>query len=98
MLVEALCRYATLTTLTFHVIKLLSKVRKILYGNTTLTCLNLYGNKLNFEGGKALAKVLCKNNTLTALNLGNNNLGSEGEKALAEALHKNIILTSFISS
>ncbi|RIB18177.1 hypothetical protein C2G38_2185322 [Gigaspora rosea] len=61
--------------------------------NTTLTSLNLKGNYLKCDEGKAIANALCKNTTLIFLNLENNNLGLEAAKAFADVLCKNATLT-----
>ncbi|KAF0458556.1 hypothetical protein F8M41_000943 [Gigaspora margarita] len=73
--------------------------------NTTLTTLclesnnigvegDLSYNRINDEGGKALAAALTINATLTLLNLSSNKISDEGGEALAAALSKNRILLS----
>jgi len=57
----------------------------VLRGNSSITKLNLGGNKLGAEGGKIIADMLPQTK-ITSLDLGYNNIGVEGGKALAAVL------------
>ena len=61
--------------------------------NTTLTKLNLGGNSLGKEGGRAMGEALAVNTTLAKLDLGYNAFGKEGGRAMGEALAVNTTLT-----
>jgi hypothetical protein len=60
--------------------------------NTTLAQLDLGGNKLGAESGKAMAEALKTNTALTQLGLTRNKLGDAGGCALAVALQTNTTL------
>ena len=61
--------------------------------NTSLTEIDLYGNEIGDEGGKAIGEALKVNTSLTEIDLGRNNIGDEGGKAIGEALKVNTSLT-----
>ncbi|KAL0239727.1 hypothetical protein GEMRC1_009835 [Eukaryota sp. GEM-RC1] len=67
---------------------------ELLKVNTTVTNLNLNGNRIGDEGARALAEVLKVNNTITSVDLGGNRIGDEGARALAEVLKVNNTITS----
>ena len=54
-----------------------------------LTKINLQGNNIGSEGGKAIGEALKVNTSLTEIDLGSNNIGDEGGKAIGEALKVN---------
>ena len=54
--------------------------------NTALMELNVRGNNVKAEGGKAIGEALKVNKTLTELNLVDNTLEAEAGKAISEAL------------
>ena len=62
--------------------------------NTSLTTLNLHGNKIGDDGAAALAECLKYNRSLTTLNLHGNGIGDYGAAALAECLKYNTSLTT----
>ena len=64
--------------------------------NTSLTEINLGGNNIGDEGGKAIGEALKVNTSLTEINLGDNKIGDEGAKAIGEALKVNTSLTIFL--
>ena len=55
-----------------------------LYYNTTLTTLNLSGNKIGAEEATALGEALHHNTKLTTLDLSRNDSGAEGATALGK--------------
>jgi len=59
-----------------------------------VTELNLGGNGLGAEGGKAIAEALKVNTSITTINLQGNKLGAEGGKAIAEGLKINTSITN----
>ena len=59
-----------------------------------LTSLDLSENRLNVEGGKAIAEALKVNGAMADLNLSYNYMGAGGAKAIAEMLTINSTLTS----
>ncbi|CAF3698901.1 unnamed protein product [Rotaria sp. Silwood1] len=61
--------------------------------NTTLTTLNLQGNRIDAQGAQYLANILQNNTTLTTLILSDNNIGGEGVQHLANVLESNRTLT-----
>ena len=68
---------------------------EILKSNTSVTTVNLYGNKaIGDEGAKALAKALKVNTTLEELWLVDCGIGDKGAAALAKALRSNTSLTT----
>ena len=70
-------------------------VAEILKSNTSVTTVNLYGNKaIGDEGAKALAKALKVNTTLEELWLVDCGIGDKGAAALAKALRSNTSLTT----
>lgn len=69
-------------------------IAHLIKSNTTLTQLDLGGNRLGDESGKLLADGLKSNTTLTQLDLGGNRLGNGSGKLLAEALKRTTTLTS----
>ena len=69
-------------------------VAEILKSNTSVTTVNLHGNKeIGDEGAKALAEALKVNATVKKLCLGGCGIGDDGAAALAEALRSNTSLT-----
>ena len=60
----------------------------------SLTSVNLAGNSLRVEGGKAIAEAISVNSSLTSIDLGENGLGVKGAKAIAEAISVSKSLTS----
>lgn len=65
---------------------------KVLKTNTSLTSLNIRGNKVEAEGAQHISEVLKVNNSVTSLNLDKNNITIEGAKYLTEALILNFNL------
>jgi hypothetical protein len=65
---------------------------KALWGNTTITCLDLSSNNLNDHAGAYLARILKKNSTLRKLELDNNNLGPNSVLAFGNSLKVNTTL------
>jgi len=61
--------------------------------NSSLTSINLYGNRIGNIGAEKLAEVLRFNRTLRILNLEANEIGNEGVILLADALSHNTTLT-----
>jgi len=53
---------------------------------STLTTLNLKGNKIGDNGVQTLSEALKTNSTLTTLDVFNNNIGSNGAQALRQCL------------
>ena len=69
-------------------------VAEILKSNTSVTTVNLDGNKeIGDEGAKALAEALKVNATVGYLDLSGCGIGDDGAAALAEALRSNTTLT-----
>ena len=68
-------------------------IAKMLTENTTVTDLNLCGNKLDSECADKICEVLAHNNTLTLLNLCGNKLDSECADKICEVLAHNNTLT-----
>ena len=69
-------------------------VAEILKSNTSVTKVNLHGNKeIGDEGAKALAEALKVNATVETLSLVRCGIGDDGAAALAEALRSNTSLT-----
>ena len=69
-------------------------VAEILKSNTSVTRVNLRGNKeIGDEGAKALAEALKVNATVEALDLYDCGIGDDGAAAIAEALRSNTSLT-----
>ena len=69
-------------------------VAEILKSNTSVTKVNLYGNKeIGDEGAKALAEALKVNTTVKELFLQLCGIGDDGAAAFAEALRSNTSLT-----
>ncbi|XP_068709706.1 NLR family CARD domain-containing protein 3-like isoform X2 [Montipora foliosa] len=66
--------------------------------NSTLTYLNLSGQKIGDSGAGALAKAMERNSTLTELDLFENNISSFGAVALAKTMEVNSTLTSLFLS
>ncbi|RMX59386.1 hypothetical protein pdam_00016382 [Pocillopora damicornis] len=62
--------------------------------NTSLTTLNLYGNKIGHDGAAALGECLKYNTSLTWLDLNTNEIGDDGAAALGEGLKYNTSLTT----
>ena len=60
-----------------------------LKNNTSLTCIDLSGNQIDFQGCIYLRDYLSKNNILKSLNLAHNKLYNRGAKILAEGLKTN---------
>ena len=70
-------------------------VAEILKSNTSVTEVNLNGNKeIGDEGAKALAEALKVNTTVKTLWLDDCGIGDDGAAALAEALRSNTSLTT----
>ena len=70
------------------------KISQILPTNSTVTNLNLNGNKIGCDGAIALAGVLSKIPTLAHLNLSGNEIGDLGAQALAKSLIGNRTIRS----
>ncbi|CAE7643758.1 NLRC3 [Symbiodinium necroappetens] len=68
-------------------------IAEALKTNSTLTSINLEGNRIDEDGGKAIGEALKSNSTLASINLGFCNIG-EGAQAICEALKTNSTLTS----
>ena len=68
-------------------------IAEIFTDNTTVTHLDLSGNKLGSEGADKICKMLCHNKTLTYLDLTGNELGSEGADKICKMLCHNKTLT-----
>ena len=64
-------------------------IAEIFTKNTTVTDLDLFGNKLDSECADKICKMLCHNKTLTVLDSSGNKLGSEAAEKICEALYKN---------
>ena len=71
-------------------IAILSKTLSV---NTTLTHLNLEGNRVGEPGAASLSQALFFNTTLTHLNLEGNRVGEPGAASLSKALFVNTALT-----
>jgi Ran GTPase-activating protein (RanGAP) involved in mRNA processing and transport len=65
---------------------------KALWGNTTITCLDLSSNNLNDHAGAYLARILKKNRTIKKLELDNNLLGPSSTLAFGNSLKVNTTL------
>ena len=62
--------------------------------NSTVTKLDLAGNRIRVSGAASLAKAVEINSTLTTLDLSMNEIGDSGAAALAKALEINSTLTT----
>jgi hypothetical protein len=66
--------------------KALSAVLKI---NTSITMINLSGNRIGYEGVKIISETLKTNTSITGIYLSDNKIGKEGRNALVNALQYN---------
>ena len=55
-------------------------------GSSSLTSVDLAGNNLGAEGGKAIAEAISASRSMTSIHLKYNSLGVEGGKAIAKAV------------
>ena len=69
-------------------------IAQALRSNSTLTTLDLSGNKIEDTGATAIAEALKSNFTLTTLDLHGNEIEDKGAAAIAHALIYNSILTT----
>jgi Ran GTPase-activating protein (RanGAP) involved in mRNA processing and transport len=69
------------------------QLAKELTSNTTLTSINLNGNRIGDAGTVALAGALASNKTLSCLQLCRNDIGDVGLDALGQAMVQNASLT-----
>lgn len=65
---------------------------KVMWVNTTITCLELSSNNLNDHAGSYIARILTRNRTLKKIELDNNNLGPKSLIAFGESLKTNASL------
>ena len=68
-------------------------IAKMLTENTTMTYLNLFGNKLDSECADKICEMFCNNNNLTGLDLSGNELDSECADKICEGLCNDNTLT-----
>lgn len=58
--------------------------------NTTLKCLNLFNNRIGYDGAKSLAEnVLAVHPTLECLEVGHNRIRNKGLKSITDAIISN---------
>lgn len=62
---------------------------KVMWVNTSITCLDLSNNELNDHAGSYIARILKRNSTLKKIELDNNKLGAGSASAFGECLQLN---------
>ena len=71
---------------------LVASLSNVLKTNTTVTTLDLHGNRIGGDGAAALGECLRYNTSLTTLNLNGSGIGDDGAAALGECLRNNASL------
>merc|ERR1719201_1763472 len=73
------------------------KVAALLSRNSTITYLDVSGNRIGDHGAEAIATALDKNSTIVGLNLQSNYIGDQGAQCIIAAMEKRSTLQVWMS-